>query len=63
MRSQVNTMIGQNTQFLGLAQLHQLRGRVGRSNVQAHASALEGACQQDVWRGAFFSSVQCTGKR
>ncbi len=33
----VNTIIVQHTQMFGLAQLHQLRGRVGRGNVQAYA--------------------------
>ena len=33
----VNTIIIQDTHMFGLSQLHQLRGRVGRSNVQAYA--------------------------
>jgi len=33
----VNTIVVQNTQLFGLAQLHQLRGRVGRARVQAYA--------------------------
>lgn len=33
----VNTIIVQEAHYFGLAQLHQLRGRVGRSNVQAYA--------------------------
>ncbi len=33
----VNTIIIEDAQKLGLAQLYQLRGRVGRSGVQAHA--------------------------
>lgn len=33
----VNTLIVDRVDLLGLAQLHQLRGRVGRSNVQAYA--------------------------
>lgn len=33
----VNTLIVQNTHLFGLSQLHQLRGRVGRSNLQAYA--------------------------
>jgi len=33
----VNTIIVQATQMFGLAQLHQLRGRVGRAAVQAYA--------------------------
>ena len=36
----VNTIIVQNTQLFGLAQLHQLRGRVGRAAVQAYAYLL-----------------------
>jgi len=34
---QVNTIIVDNAHTFGLADLHQLRGRVGRSNVQAYA--------------------------
>jgi len=33
----VNTIIVQDTQLFGLSQLHQLRGRVGRANLQAYA--------------------------
>jgi len=33
----VNTLIVQNTHLFGLSQLHQLRGRVGRSSLQAYA--------------------------
>lgn len=33
----VNTLVVQNTHMFGLSQLHQLRGRVGRSNLQAYA--------------------------
>jgi len=33
----VNTLIVQNSHLLGLAQMHQLRGRVGRSSLQAYA--------------------------
>mmetsp|Transcript_12807 Transcript_12807/g.28342 ORF Transcript_12807/g.28342 Transcript_12807/m.28342 type:complete len:1192 (+) Transcript_12807:60-3635(+) len=33
----VNTIIVQNAQSLGMSTLYQLKGRVGRSNVQAHA--------------------------
>jgi len=33
----VNTIIVDNAEYLGLAQMHQLRGRVGRSAVQAYA--------------------------
>ncbi|CDF33186.1 unnamed protein product [Chondrus crispus] len=44
----VNTIIVQDAGKFGLAQLHQLRGRVGRSDVQAYAFLLyasSGACQ------------------
>jgi transcription-repair coupling factor (superfamily II helicase) len=33
----VNTLIVQHAEYLGLSQMHQLRGRVGRSHVQAYA--------------------------
>lgn len=33
----VNTLVVQGTHMFGLSQLHQLRGRVGRAAVQAHA--------------------------
>jgi len=36
----VNTIVIQDTHLFGLSQLHQLRGRVGRSNLQAHALML-----------------------
>jgi len=36
----VNTIITQDSHLFGLSQLHQLRGRVGRSNVQAYALLL-----------------------
>ncbi len=35
--SNVNTLIIEDVELLGLAQIHQLRGRVGRSNIQAYA--------------------------
>ncbi|MBI4083606.1 MAG: transcription-repair coupling factor, partial [Candidatus Lambdaproteobacteria bacterium] len=38
--ARANTMIVNNADFYGLAQLYQLRGRVGRSNVQAYAFLL-----------------------
>ena len=34
---QVNTLIVERADLLGLAQLYQLRGRVGRSNLRAYA--------------------------
>ena len=36
----VNTLVVQNSHLFGLAQMHQLRGRVGRSNLQAFALLL-----------------------
>merc|ERR1740139_93433 len=36
----VNTLVVQNSHLFGLAQMHQLRGRVGRSNLQAYALLL-----------------------
>jgi len=33
----VNTLVVQNSHLFGLAQMHQLRGRVGRSNLQARS--------------------------
>jgi transcription-repair coupling factor (superfamily II helicase) len=33
----VNTILVEDAQKFGLAQLYQLRGRVGRSGIQAHA--------------------------
>lgn len=33
----VNTIIVENAEFFGLSQLYQLRGRVGRAGIQAHA--------------------------
>lgn len=38
--SNVNTLVIENVELLGLAQIHQLRGRVGRSNIQAYAYML-----------------------
>lgn len=38
--SNVNTLIIEEVERLGLAQIHQLRGRVGRSNIQAYAYLL-----------------------
>ncbi len=38
--SNVNTLIIEQVERLGLAQIHQLRGRVGRSNIQAYAYLL-----------------------
>jgi len=38
----VNTIVVQNADMLGLSQLYQLRGRVGRSNRDAHAYLLHG---------------------
>lgn len=35
-----NTLIIEKVELLGLAQIHQLRGRVGRSNIQAYAHLL-----------------------
>ena len=41
----VNTIIINNAQNFGLSQLHQLRGRVGRSNKQAYAALI--LCDQN----------------
>lgn len=41
--SNVNTLIIEEVERLGLAQIHQLRGRVGRSNIQAYAYLLHDA--------------------
>jgi len=42
----VNTIIIQQTHMFGLAQLHQLRGRVGRSAVRAYAYMMHPPTQQ-----------------
>lgn len=52
----VNTMIINRGEMFGLAQLYQLRGRVGRGNVRAHCTVLIGG-EHDA-RSAVFQRLQ-----